>query len=106
MSAPLLSSREQAVFGHFPPQLWVGSFWPGSAGTRGPESSRYSVAAEMGSSAEQGWRSAVSTGLCCCSAGPDLGLAPEVTGPLACSDWVPGASVAQRPGWVGFPDSA
>lgn len=78
-------------------------------GNRGLGSSHYSVAVETGSSvevgtgsfvavgtgsaAEQRWRSAVAKGLCCCSAGPDQGLAPEVTGPLACSDWIPAASV-------------
>jgi len=50
-------------------------------------------AAEPGPSAERRWRSVEEKGLCCCFAGPDQGLAPEVTGLLACSDWIPVASV-------------
>lgn len=50
-------------------------------------------AAETGSSAERRWRSVEAKGLCCCFAGPDQGLAPEVTGPLACSGWIPVAWV-------------
>ncbi len=85
MSALGLSSREQAVFGHFPSHLWVGSFWAGSVGNQGPGSLRYSAAVETGSSAERGWRSAAATGLGCCSAEPDLGLGFCSAGPdLGC----------------------
>lgn len=76
-------------------------------GNRGLGSSHYSAvvetgssvaaetgfAEETGSSAEREWRSAVAKGLCCCSAGPDQGLAQEVTGRLAYSERIPAASV-------------